>query len=55
VRFERLGEGLAICSGEMVIVHCVDELGAEASASRSLGTAPESSAVAYGMEGTIHA
>jgi hypothetical protein len=55
VRLERLGEGLAVHSGEMVATHWVDESVAEASASRSAGTAPESSVIAYGMEDAVHA
>jgi hypothetical protein len=48
VRFERLGEGLVVRSGETVIAHWVDEPMAKASASGSSG-------IAYGMEGIIHA
>jgi hypothetical protein len=55
VRLERLGEDLAVCSSEMVAAHWVDEPVAEASASESLGTLPESSIVAYGMEDIPHA
>jgi hypothetical protein len=55
VRLERLGEGLVVRSGEMVAAHWVDEPVAEASASGSLNTAPESLVVAYGMEDVVHA
>jgi hypothetical protein len=55
VRLEQLGEGIAVCSGEMVAAHWVDEPMAEASASGSLGATPESSVVAYGMEDAVHA
>jgi hypothetical protein len=55
VWLERLGEGLAVCSGEMVAAHSLNELGAEVSASGSLGTALESSVIAYGMEDVVHA
>jgi hypothetical protein len=55
VRLQRLGEGLAVCSGETVAAHWVDEPVAEASASGSSNAAPESSVVAYGMEDAIHA
>jgi hypothetical protein len=55
MRLERLGEHLDVRSGEMVVVHWVDEPVAEASASGSSGAAPESSIVAYGMEDAIHA
>jgi hypothetical protein len=54
-RLERLGKDLAACSSEMVATHWLDEPGAEASASRSLGAVPESSVVAYGMEHVVHA
>jgi hypothetical protein len=50
-----LGEDLAVCSSEMVAAHWVDEPVAEASTSESLGTLPESSIVAYGMEDVAHA
>jgi hypothetical protein len=55
VRLERLGEGLAVRSGEMVATHWVDEPVAEVSASGSSGTAPESLVVAYRMEDVVHA
>jgi hypothetical protein len=55
VRLERLGNGLAIPSGEMVATHWVDELVVEASASESSDTTPESLVVAYGMEDVVHA
>jgi hypothetical protein len=55
VRLERLGEGLAIRSGEMVATHWVDELVAEASAFGSSGAMPESLVIAYGMEDVVHA
>jgi hypothetical protein len=55
VRLERLCEGLAVRSGETVAAHWVDEPVAEASASGSSVTVPESSVVTYGMENTVHA
>jgi hypothetical protein len=55
MRLERLGEGLAICSGKTVPAHWVDEPVAEASASGSSDAATESSVVAYGMEDAVHA
>jgi hypothetical protein len=55
MRLERLGEGLAVHSGETIATHWVDEPMAEASASGSLGAAPESSVIAYGMEDVVHA
>jgi hypothetical protein len=55
VRLERLGEGLAGCSGETVAAHWHNEPGAEGSASGSLGAVPESLVIAYGMEDAIHA
>jgi hypothetical protein len=48
VRLERLGEGLAVHSGETVAAHWVDEPVAEASTSGS-------SVVASRMEDAIHA
>jgi hypothetical protein len=54
-RLERLGEDRAACSGETVDAHWLDEPGAEASTSESLGTAPESSVAAYGTEDAVHA
>jgi hypothetical protein len=55
VRLEWLGEDFAICSGETVAAHWLNEPRAEASTSGSLGTMPESSVVAYGMEDDVHA
>jgi hypothetical protein len=55
VRLERLGEGLAVRSGETVAAHWVDVPMAKASASGSSGTVPESSVIAYGMEVVVHA
>jgi hypothetical protein len=55
VRLERLGENLAVCSGETVATHWVDEPVAEASASGSSGAMPESSVVASRMEDVVHA
>jgi hypothetical protein len=52
-RLEWLGEGLAVCFGETVAAHWVDE--PVASASGSSGAAPESLVVAYGMENVVHA
>jgi hypothetical protein len=52
---ERLGEGLVVCSGEMVAAQWVDEPVAEASVSGSSDAAPESSVIAYGMEDPVHA
>jgi hypothetical protein len=54
-RLERLGEGLALCSGETVVAHWVDEPLAKASASRSLDAMPESSVAASRMGDAIHA
>jgi hypothetical protein len=55
LRLERLGEGLAVCSSEVVATYWVNEPVAEASASGSLGIAPESLVIAYGMEDAVHA
>jgi hypothetical protein len=55
VRLEQFGEGLAAHSGETVAAHQVDEPVAEDSASGSLGSSPESSVIAYGMEDAVHA
>jgi hypothetical protein len=55
VWLEQLGEGLAVCSGETVAAHSLNELGAEASASGSSGAVLESSVVAYGLEDIVHA
>jgi hypothetical protein len=55
VRLEPLGEGLALCSGETVAAHWVDEPMAEASASGSLDAVPKSSVAASGMGDAIHA
>jgi hypothetical protein len=55
MRLEWLGEGLAVCFGEMVAAHWVDEPMAKAYVSGSSGIAPESSVIAYGMEDVIHA
>jgi hypothetical protein len=55
VRLERLGEGLAICSGETIAAHWVEEPVAEASASRSLDAVPESSFAVSRMEDVAHA
>jgi hypothetical protein len=55
VRLERLGEGLAVCSGEMVATHWVDEHVAEASAFGSSDAAPKSLVVASRMEDANHA
>jgi hypothetical protein len=55
VWLEQMGEGLAVCSSEMVDAHCVDEPVAEASLSRSSDVAPESLVTTYGMGDTIHA
>jgi hypothetical protein len=55
MRLERLGEGLAVRFGETIATHWVDEPMAEAFASGSLGAAPESSVIAYGMEDVVHA
>jgi hypothetical protein len=54
-RLERLGEGLAVCSGETVAAHWVEEPVAKASASRSLDATPKSSITIYGMEDVVHA
>jgi hypothetical protein len=45
-RLEQLGDDRATCSGEIVVAHWLDERGAKASASESLGTVPEGSVVA---------
>jgi hypothetical protein len=55
VRLERLGENLAVCSGETVAAQWVDEPVAEASASGSSGAMPESSVIASRMEDVVHA
>jgi hypothetical protein len=55
VRMERLGEGLAVCFGETVATHWVEEPVAEASASESLDAAPKSLVAASGMEDIVHA
>jgi hypothetical protein len=54
VRLEQLGEGLVVCSGEMVATHWIDLPIDEASASGSLDTTPENSVVASGMEDAVH-
>jgi hypothetical protein len=55
VRLERLGEGIAVRSGETITTHWVNEPVAEASAFESSDTAPESSVVTYGIEDDVHA
>jgi hypothetical protein len=55
MRLERLGEGLAVRSGETIAAHWVNEPVAEASPSVSLGATPECSIVAYGMGDGVHA
>jgi hypothetical protein len=45
----------AICSGETVVAHWVDELVAEALASGSLDATAKSSVAASGMGDTVHA
>jgi hypothetical protein len=50
-----VGQGPVVRSGETVAAHWLDEPRAEASASESLGDAPENLVFAYGMEDTIHA
>jgi hypothetical protein len=50
-----MGEGLAVCSGEMVVAHWVEEPVAEAFASGSLDAAPESLVVVSRMEDDVHA
>jgi hypothetical protein len=55
VRLERLGKGLAVHSSKMIASHWLNEPGAEASASGTLGAVPKSSVVAYGMEDVVHA
>jgi hypothetical protein len=54
VRLEWLGEGLAVCSGETVHVHWVDEPIAKASASGSSDAASQSSVVASRMKDVVH-
>jgi hypothetical protein len=49
-RLERLGEGLAACSGETVVVHWVKEPMDEASASGSSDVMPESLVIVSRME-----
>jgi hypothetical protein len=53
-RLERLGEGLAACSGETIAAHWVEELAAEASASGSLDAAPGNLVAVFGMEDVVH-
>jgi hypothetical protein len=55
VSLERLGEDLAVHSGEMIAAHRVDEPVAEAFAYESSGVAPESLVIACGMEYVVHA
>jgi hypothetical protein len=55
VRLERLGEGLAVDSGETVAAHWVDEPVAEASTSRNSNATHQSLVTAYGMEDVVHA
>jgi hypothetical protein len=50
-----LGEGLAVCSGETVAAHWVDEPVAKASKSRSLDAMPKSFVPASGMGDVVHA
>jgi hypothetical protein len=45
----------AICSGETVVAHWVDELVAKALASGSLDATAKSSVAASGMGDTVHA
>jgi hypothetical protein len=54
-RLEWLGEGLAVCSGETVAAHWVEEPVAEASTSRSSNAVPESSVAVSRMEDVVHA
>jgi hypothetical protein len=54
-RLERLGEGLAACSGETVAAHLGVVLAIEASTSRNSDGAPGSSITASGMEDVVHA
>jgi uncharacterized metal-binding protein len=54
-RLERLGEGLAACSGETVVAHLGVVLAVEASASRNSNAAPRNSVAASVMEDVIHA
>jgi hypothetical protein len=55
VRLEWLGEALAVHSSETVAAPWVDQPVGEASTSGSLGAAPKSLVVAYGMEDVVHA
>jgi hypothetical protein len=54
-RLEWLGEGLAICSGETVATHWVDEPMAEASTSGSLDAVPKSLVTVSRMGDAVHA
>jgi hypothetical protein len=54
-RLELLGEGLAVCSGETIASHWVDEPVAEASASRSSDAIPKSSVAASRMGDAFYA
>jgi hypothetical protein len=51
-RLEHWDRGLTACSGEVVAVHWVEVLVAEASAFGSLGIAPRNPVATSGMEGT---
>jgi hypothetical protein len=53
-RLERLGEGLAACSGETIAAHWVEELAAKASASGSSDAAPGNLVAVFGMEDVVH-
>jgi hypothetical protein len=55
VRLEQLGEGLAVNSGETVVVHLVDVLATEASTSGSSGAVLGSSVAASRTENADHA
>jgi hypothetical protein len=55
MRLERLGEGLAVRSGETVAAHWANEAVAEAFACGGSGAVPESSVIAHGMEDVVHA
>jgi hypothetical protein len=50
-----LGEGLDVCSGEMVAAHWVEEPMVEASTSGSSDVALESSVAVSRMEDDVHA
>jgi hypothetical protein len=54
-RLERLGEGLAGCSGGTIDAHLGVVLAVEASAIGNLDVVPRNSVATSGMEGVVHA